>query len=260
MSSFNWIFFILIVGCRFLFIKKVKFSKSYLNQIQMEKQDVTNKQTNEEKDVSHTNVHFNEYYSAYFKTLRDEIGISLQSHTKFVVQKIVAVMAAFVILFNGELIVLKGGNISTESYCKLMLLLIIISIAYVYDILIAKNICNIHKMGYFIKYHIEKPCDKMWEHYLKQDSNERVSFNYLDFIGIIIFDFFLILISIFLTFSSISEHFKFTIDSLFSATNNVPYLIFIMLYIICISIGGIVYRKIYRLINMVFDNNGKEVN
>lgn len=123
------------------------------------------------------------YYIEYFKEMRNEINTRIKTHTQFINWKIISIGAIFSFLIK---IILDINN-NTKSGGLLLVVVIagfalLPLISILFDIMIAKNINNIHKIGCFIKSRFELDLfDKpMWESYLGQADIEHRCYNEKD--------------------------------------------------------------------------------
>lgn len=91
----------------------------------------------------------------YFKEMRAEINLRVTTHSNYVVSKIVACGAILSFLLTNE------SNEKIAAYGVILVPLI----AMLYDVMIAKNVRNIHRIGMFIRDELEPlvPSLTFWE-------------------------------------------------------------------------------------------------
>jgi hypothetical protein len=108
----------------------------------------------------------------YFKQVREELTARVQIHANLVLQKIATCGAALGFLFSQKLIVSQTQLVPIEI--QLLAFSIIPIIAMGYDVMIARNINNLHRLGTFIRKELEPlvPDMKLWEEHYGQNPNK----------------------------------------------------------------------------------------
>ena len=116
----------------------------------------------------------------YFKEMRSEINLRINNHNKLVATKIVACGALLGFLLTKTL----------DDAIKIYGFIFIPLISMLYDIMIAKNIRCIHRIGAFIRDKIEKtllPNITLWEKQtIREDIKER-NYGIIDIVFLSIF-------------------------------------------------------------------------
>ena len=98
----------------------------------------------------------------YFKEMRAEINLRIRNHTSLVASKIVTA--------GGLLAFMLTETAADLPAVKTVGFLIVPLVAFIFDVMIAKNVRNIHMIGTFIRdrIEIELPEKIMWEKYAGQ--------------------------------------------------------------------------------------------
>ena len=112
-----------------------------------------------------------EFVLEYFKQVRGELTARAQIHTNLILQKVATCGAALGFLFNqksstDELLVSPDVQLLVSPDVQLLSFAFIPIIAMGYDVLIARNINNLHRLGTFIRNEIEPLSSmklKLWE-------------------------------------------------------------------------------------------------
>jgi hypothetical protein len=103
-----------------------------------------------------------EFILEYFKQVRGELTARVQIHTNLILQKVATCGAALGFLFNQK----STSESLVSPEVQLLGFALIPIIAMGYDVLIARNINNLHRLGTFIRNEIEPLSSmkvKLWE-------------------------------------------------------------------------------------------------
>ena len=108
----------------------------------------------------------------YFKQVREELTARVQIHTNLVLQKIATCGAALGFLFSQKFVASETQLVPLKI--QLLAFAIIPIIAMGYDVMIARNINNVHRLGTFIREELEPlvPEVKLWEQHYGQNPNK----------------------------------------------------------------------------------------
>ncbi len=108
----------------------------------------------------------------YFKQVREELTARVQIHANLVLQKIATCGAALGFLFSQKLVASETQLVPRET--QLLAFAIIPIIAMGYDVMIARNINNLHRLGTFIRKELEPlvPKVNLWEQNYGQNPNK----------------------------------------------------------------------------------------
>jgi hypothetical protein len=112
-----------------------------------------------------------QFLIVYFKELRNEMHLRIQNHNKLVATKVATCGALLSFLF----IQFPESKLLDENI-KLYGFILVPIIAMLYDVMIAKNVYSIHRIGLFIRDKIEEehfPFMKLWEKYVGQRKKRR---------------------------------------------------------------------------------------
>ena len=104
-----------------------------------------------------------EFILEYFKQVRGELTARVQIHTNLILQKVGTCGAALGFLFNQKS---SASESLVSPEIQLLGFALIPIIAMGYDVLIARNINNLHRLGTFIRNEIEPLSSmklKLWE-------------------------------------------------------------------------------------------------
>jgi hypothetical protein len=118
----------------------------------------------------------------YFKEMRAEINLRVGNHNKLVATKVVTCGALLGFLLTKTL----NPNLATYGF------LLVPIISMLYDIMIAKNIRCIHRIGTFIRDVIEEtllPQIELWEKFAGQKDIRVRNYGKVDILFLSIFDF-----------------------------------------------------------------------
>ena len=219
------------------------------------------------KSIKHTFEYTNKYtkyYSDYFKAMREDIITRINTHTKFVMQKIVTIAGAFAIAMSNNYF--KSESDATLG--PIFVLMLLPAIAYIYDIMIANNINGIHKIGCFIKHKIENTVNvEMWENYLGQGDKKYRCFGPLDIRILVLFDTALIICcflgSIYLLGDYYLNGWNYSLLSNKEDPKVLSFWIGVTVLIVFFALYVLIYfveifRVIRRQINAKYDSDGKE--
>ena len=102
----------------------------------------------------------NQFIIEYFKEMRAEINLRIRTHTNYVAAKIVTCGALLSFLLTGQI----------SPDLKLLGFPLIPIISMLYDVMIARNIRNIHKIALFIRDNLETQVSGIvfWEEFSGQ--------------------------------------------------------------------------------------------
>jgi hypothetical protein len=108
----------------------------------------------------------------YFKQVREELTVRVQIHTNLVLQKIATCGAALGFLFSQKLVASETQLVPIKI--QLLAFAVIPIIAMGYDVMIARNINNLHRLGTFIREELEPLVTevKLWEKHYGQNPNK----------------------------------------------------------------------------------------
>jgi len=95
----------------------------------------------------------------YFKQVRGELTTRVQIHTNLVLQKVATCGAALGFMFNQKKIADYESLVPPDI--RLLGFALIQIIAMGYDVLIARNINSLHRLGTFIRNELE-PLGNLW--------------------------------------------------------------------------------------------------
>ena len=135
----------------------------------------------------------------YFKEMRAEINMRITTHTTLVTAKIFSV---------GAMLAFMIANLTDQNKKSVIFgFLLLPIIAMLYDIMIAKNIHNIHKIGMFIRDILEEKLYKieMWEHYAGQLNPKTRCYGLADILFLGLFTFGTIVVASYLLYVNGSE-------------------------------------------------------
>ncbi len=194
-----------------------------------------------------------EYRLKYLTELRNEIECRINTHTQFVMQKIVTIVGGIALLYGSKSFsscCCCNGEANSEDILRTLALIIFPIVAFIYDIMISKNINNIHKLGCFIKHKIEDQLGEMWEHYAGQKNKNSRCYGPLNVTLLIIFDAALLITCISITFVNIKD---------INNCNELFHIFFSLIYTtytLCLVFLGI---KVYKLICTFYDEEGEPI-
>lgn len=109
-----------------------------------------------------------------FRELRKEINLRISTHTQLVTVKVFSIGAVIAFLIKDA----AGNEIAKLGF------LVLPPLCFLFDVMIAKNIGNIHKIGIFIRKKIEKEAYDviMWERQTGQKSISGRCYGILDIV------------------------------------------------------------------------------
>jgi hypothetical protein len=110
----------------------------------------------------------------YFQIIHGEIGLRIKNHSQLLLQKIASTGAILAFIIH-KLIGVSSNSLFDENsyfiFFPIIGLWILPSISLIYDLMISKNISNIHEVGGFIKHRFENEYYKnetLWEKFIGQ--------------------------------------------------------------------------------------------
>ena len=118
----------------------------------------------------------------YFKAMREEIALRIRTHTNYVAAKIVTSGALLGFLLTTNL---------SDDIIRILGLPVVPIISMLYDVMIAKNIRNIHKVALFIRDNLESKVSsiELWEEFSGQKDPKIRGYGVPDIIFLSLFTF-----------------------------------------------------------------------
>ena len=109
-------------------------------------------QINEEDKIFSLNGKKEEFLIEYFRQVRGELTTRVQIHINLILQKVATCGAALGFMFSQKTV---DSNSLVPDYAQLLGFALIPIIAMGYDVLIARNINSLHRLGTFIRNELE---------------------------------------------------------------------------------------------------------
>lgn len=119
-------------------------------------------QIDEKEERFSLNQKKEEFIIEYFKQVRGELTTRVQIHTNLILQKVATSGAALGFMFSQKTV---ASDSLVPTYVQLLGFALIPIIAMGYDVLIARNINSLHRLGTFIRNELEPlaPELSLWE-------------------------------------------------------------------------------------------------